>query len=257
MKLLVAHPAITVLERHLLLYRRLWRASVFSLFVVPALFLLSMGFGVGSFVPRIDNTDYSMWIVPGLLALLAFQTAINESTMGIYTDFEWIGAFHVMRHTRVRIFDMIVGWLLYVLVVVEFATAAFMVVTWAFGVPQPALAVLCAPFVCALLAVSVAAPTTAFAATVRDEGHFHLLTQFGVMPAIMVSGVFFPAEQLPALLRPLAWISPLWHATEVNRAAALDTLTVWPLTVHIGVLLAWAVVGFVWARVAFHRRLAH
>jgi lipooligosaccharide transport system permease protein len=251
----VSHPTIAVLERHLLLYRRLWRASVFSLFVVPALFLLSMGFGVGSFVPDLDGTDYAVWIVPGLLALLAFQTAINESTMGIYTDFEWIGAFHVMRHTRVRIFDMIAGWHLYVLIVVELATAAFLLVTWVFGVPQPSLAVV-SPFVCALLAVSVAAPTTAFAATVRDEGHFHLLTQFGVMPTIMVSGVFFPVEQLPALLRPLAWVSPLWHATELNRAAALDTVTAWPPAVHVGILLAWAVLGLALARVAFHRRLA-
>jgi lipooligosaccharide transport system permease protein len=256
MGFLVSHPTITVLERHLLLYRRLWRASVFSLFIVPALFLLSMGFGVGSFVPRIGNTDYAMWIVPGLLALLAFQTAITESTMGIYTDFEWIGAFHVMRHTRVRIIDMIVGWLLYVLVVVELAAVAFLVVSWAFGVPQPALVVLVAPFVCALLAVSVAAPTTAFAATVRDEGHFHLLNQFGVMPAIMVSGVFFPVEQLPAPVQPLAWISPLWHATEIIRAAALDSFTAGPLTLHVGVLLAWAVLGLVLARTAFHRRLA-
>ena len=43
-----------------------------------------------------------------------------------------------------------------------------------------------------------------------------------VVPITLFSGTFFPVEQLPAVVRPLAWISPLWHGTELGRAAALD-----------------------------------
>lgn len=248
------HPTIAVLERHMLLYRRLWRSSVFSFFVLPALFLLNMGFGVGSYVPEVDHTGYADWIAPGLLSQLAFQIAVSESTMGVYTDFEWIGAFHVMGNTRVSVRDMIGGWFLYVLVVVELAVTAFLVVMWPVGILRSSLA-LAAPFVCALLGVSVAAPTTAFAATVRDESNFHLLTQFGVIPATLVSGIFFPVGQLPALLRPLAYASPLWHAAQINRAVYLGTASAGPLLAHTGYLLAWTVLGAAWARWAFHRRL--
>lgn len=228
---------------------------MFSLFVLPALFLLSLGLGVGSLVSRVDGVTYAAWVAPGLITMTAFQLAISESTMGVYTDFTWIGAFHVMRQTRVRIPDMIAGWHLYVLVVLELSVVAFLAVAWILGVRQPGL-VVASPFVNALLALSVAAPTTAFAATVRDDSRFHLLTQFGVVPATAISGIFFPVDRLPRLVRPLADLSPLWHATELNRAAALGTATAWPVAAHVGYLLAWTIAGFGWAYVAFRRRLS-
>jgi lipooligosaccharide transport system permease protein len=132
---------------------------------------------------------------------------------------------------------------------------AFLLVAWALGIGRPGL-VAAAPVVCALLAMAVAAPTTAFAATVRDDSAFHLMTQFGVVPATAVSGVFFPVDRLPDLLEPVAYLSPLWHATELNRAAALGGVPAWPVPVHLAVLLVWAVAGFGWARAAFRRRLA-
>lgn len=251
----MAHPSLTVLERHLMLYRRLWRASVFSFFVSPALFLVSVGFGVGAFVSDVQGVDYVMWIAPALLASTIFQIGVNESTYSIYTDFEWIGAFHVMRNTRVRIRDMIVGWFLYLLVVVEIAVVAFLVVITAFGVGSLPL-LLVAPPVCALLALSVSAPTTAFSATVRDDTHFQFLTQFGVIPLTLVSGVFFPVEQLPGAMQPLAHLSPLWHGVELCRAAALGTDPAWSPIVHIGYLVAWTAAGYLWAHAAFRRRLA-
>ncbi len=43
----MAHAAVAVLERHLTLYRRLFWASAFSSFLLPVLFLVSIGLGVG------------------------------------------------------------------------------------------------------------------------------------------------------------------------------------------------------------------
>jgi lipooligosaccharide transport system permease protein len=251
----MTHPTLSVLERHLKLYRRLWRASVFSFFVLPALFMVSIGFGVGAFVQDIDGVPYSAWIAPALLAVTVFQISVNESTFGVYTDFEWIGIFHVMRNTRVRMHDMITGWLLYVLVVVEISIVAFLTVMAVFGVWQPVLW-LVAPFIGALLAVSVATPTTAFSATIRDDGDFQLLNQFGVIPLTLVSGVYFPVDQLPGVLLPLTYLSPLWHSVELLRDAVLGRGDIIAYSVHIGYLALWAALGYLWARKAFRRRLA-
>lgn len=252
----MAHPSLTVLERHMMLYRRLWRASVFSFFVSPVLFLLSVGFGVGAFVSEVQGVDYVSWIAPALLASTVFQIGVNESTYSIYTDFEWIGVFHVMRNTRVRIRDMLVGWFLYLLVVVEIAVVAFLAVIVVFGVGSVPL-LLAAPLVCALLALGVSAPTTAFSATIRDDTHFQLLTQFGIIPLTLVSGVFFPVEQLPEVMRPLVYASPLWHGVELCRSAALGTDPAWPPLAHLGYLAVWAVAGYLLAHAAFRRRLAN
>jgi lipooligosaccharide transport system permease protein len=76
------HPALSVLEYNLIAYRRVWRASVLSSFVLPLLFLLGMGVSVGSYVDARGalGTDYLDYIAPGLLASTALQVAVGEST---------------------------------------------------------------------------------------------------------------------------------------------------------------------------------
>ena len=103
--------------------------------------------------------------------------------------------------------------------------------------------------------VSVAAPTAAFSASIEHENHFALLFRFLVIPSTLFAGVFFPVSQLPALVRPLAYASPLWHGVELSRAATLGVATQWPLMAHVAYLVVWAVVGWLLAVRAFGRRL--
>ena len=46
----MAHPAAAVLEYHLVSYRRTWRSSVTSSFMLPLLTVLTFGVGVGAYV---------------------------------------------------------------------------------------------------------------------------------------------------------------------------------------------------------------
>lgn len=250
----MAHPTIVVLERHLLLYSRLWRTTVFSFFLIPVLFLVSIGLGVGAYIGEFDGIKYTHWIVPGLMAMLAFQIGISESTYGILTEFEWSGGFLTMRNTKVRIRDMIASWLLYVLFVLAIAVTVFLFVGLLFGALRSGWTFLALP-ICGLVAISAAAPTTAFSAHVRTDSYFPVLFRFAVVPATLFSGVFFPVEQMPAVVRPLAYVSPLWHGVELNRAAILGTPTAWPAALHVAVLLAWLVLGSVAAQATFRRRL--
>lgn len=252
----MTHATLTVLERHMLLYRRLWRATVLSSFLMPALFLASLGLGVGSYVGNVNGVSYLSWIAPALLVSTCFQVSVSESTYGILSDFEWVGGLHAMRRTRVRIADMIGGWLLYVLVITELAVTAFMLAMWAFGAMRPAL-VLAAPLVGALVALAVATPTMAFSATIDNGDYFQLLTRFLILPATLFSGVYFPVQQLPLPIRLVAYVSPLWHAVDLIRFAALGGGSVWAAVLHAGYLAAFALLGYVWAYRAFRRRLTY
>jgi hypothetical protein len=76
-------------------------------------------------------------------------------------------------------------------------------------------------------------PTSAFSATIENDSYFALLFRFVVIPSTLFAGVFFPVSQLPALLRPLAYASPLWHAVELCRAATLGVAPPWPVAAHV------------------------
>ncbi|HEV2368719.1 MAG TPA: hypothetical protein VGR90_02515, partial [Acidimicrobiales bacterium] len=71
-------------------YRRIWRASLASGFLTPALFLAAMGLGLGTLVnhhgssaARLGGTSYLSFIAPGLLAASAMQMAAIEGTFPV------------------------------------------------------------------------------------------------------------------------------------------------------------------------------
>jgi lipooligosaccharide transport system permease protein len=250
----MVHPTVAVLERNLALYRRLWLASAFSSFVLPVLFLVSIGIGVGGYVGEVGGVDYLAWIVPGVMASTAFQMAIGESTYSVLGDFKWVRAYHAMRATPVEVRDMVSGWLLYILIRVELAAVVFLGITALFGALHSPWAVL-TPVIAALVALSAAAPVMAFAASIDHDSYFALLFRFVMIPSTLFAGVFFPVDQLPQVVRPLAYLSPLWHGVELSRAATLGASPPWPVWVHGGYLLLCCAAGLAWAVAAFRKRL--
>lgn len=245
---------LSVLGRHMTVYRRNWYGSIFSAFILPVLFVISIGIGVGGYIGKVEGWDYLSYIVPGVLASGAFQTAIGESTFPVMGDFKWTRAYHAMRASPLRIRDMILGWQLYIQIRVVLASVVFLAVSAFFGAIHSPW-VIVTPLVCGLLALSTAAPVSAFSAGLENDSYFSLLFRFVVIPSTLFAGVFFPVSQIPPLFRPLAYASPLWHGVVLCRAAMLGGTTPWPVWIHVGYLCALAGVGLWWANRAYSKRL--
>jgi lipooligosaccharide transport system permease protein len=92
--------------------------------------------------------------------------------------------------------------------------------------------------------------------TARTDTVMSLTYRFGVIPVTLFSGVFFPVSQLPLLIRPIAWLSPLWHGTELARSATLGWPAPLPPAVHLACMLAWVVSGLYLARRSINRKLS-
>jgi lipooligosaccharide transport system permease protein len=92
---------------------------------------------------------------------------------------------------------------------------------------------------------------------VENEGAaFNALFRFVVIPMTLFSGTFFPVDRLPGWVQPVAWVSPLWHGTELARSAALDRWTPLATVVHLAYLLALLALGVALSTRFFARRLA-
>jgi lipooligosaccharide transport system permease protein len=74
-------------------------------------------------------------------------------------------------------------------------------------------------------------------------------------PLFLLSGTFFPIGQLPAFLRPIAWLTPLWHGVDANRSLALGSPDLVGVAAHTSYLLVVIAVGGLLARHAFTKRL--
>ncbi|TMH01666.1 MAG: nodulation protein NodJ, partial [Betaproteobacteria bacterium] len=73
-------------------------------------------------------------------------------------------------------------------------------------------------------------------------------------PTLLLSGVFFPVDQMPAALRGVAALLPLSHAIDIARPLLAGRLPSNAL-LHLAVLLSYACVAYYAALVLTRRRL--
>ena len=246
---------LSVLEYHLVNYRRTWRASALSTLVIPLLTMLGFGLGVGAYVSGgVDGVPYLDWIVPGLIASTAMQTAVGEATWPVLSYFEWLKVYFAQAAGPLRVADILSGHLAFMLVRVLISAAAFLTVAAAFGTLHSWWAPLTL-VVSLLVGLAVAGPTAAYAASVSSDSYLIILMRFAVLPMSLFSGVFFPVESLPVVLRWVAYALPLWHGVDLSRDAMLGLDPGWLGVLHVGYLLLWCAAGYWLAHSRFRRRL--
>ncbi|SDT67152.1 ABC transporter permease [Actinoplanes derwentensis] len=244
-----------VLEYHLVNYRRTWRSSVLSSLALPLLTMLGFGVGVGAYVTGgIDGHSYLAWMVPGLIASTAAQTAVGESTWPVRSCFDWVKSYFAQAAAPLRIIDILGGHLAFIMFRVLLNVVAFLLVTLAFGTLRSVWA-LVVPLIAVLLGLAVAAPVAAFTANVSSETHLTILLRFAVLPMSLFSGVFFPVDSLPVALRWIAYVLPLSHGVDLSRAATLG-LDPGPGAVwHVLYLALWCAAGWALAVWSYRRKL--
>src|SRR6185369_16971413 len=252
-----------VVEHRWTQYLRTFRASLFTSFLNPVLFLLAMGVGLGTYVDRsgsataaLGGLSYLQFLAPGLLAATAMQSAAFEATFPIMGGLTWQKTFHAMYATPITPRDIVVGNLVWIAVRLAMIATIFTVVMTVFGAAASPLIVLAIPSA-VLTGMAFAAPIAAFSATQRTPEKFNAVFRFGITPLFLFSGTFFPISNLPAAIQPIAWLSPLWHGVELSRALALGTIGQAPelAIAHVAVLVTIVVLGTVWAFRTIERRL--
>ena len=75
-----------------------------------------------------------------------------------------------------------------------------------------------------LTGLAFALPIMAFTVTRRGDGSFPAINRFIITPLFLFSGVFFPVTELPPLLQPIAFATPLWNGVSLARGIAIGTI---------------------------------
>jgi len=247
-----------VLGYWLTAYRRTWRGSVFGRFLSPVLFLLSMGLGLGTLVNSraggVDGVPYLQFVVPGLLAAQGMWVAVGESTYQVLGAIRWQRQYHAMLATPIAVWQVLLGHLAYVALQLTGATLVFLGVAAAFGAWGSWWVLLAVP-VTVLTGLAFAVPIFAFSATQDGDDGFNILFRFVITPLFLFSGTFFPVDRLPVWLRPVAWLTPLWHGVDANRELALGSPRAVLLAGHVAYLLVVLAMSGWLALRSFRRRL--
>jgi lipooligosaccharide transport system permease protein len=248
---------LRVLEGHLVAYRRTWRGSVFTTFINPVLFLSAMGLGLGSLVDRggrLGSISYLTFYASGLLAAQAMQTGVGDAAYPVMAGFKWTKTYHTALATPITPRDLMFGQAAYIFLRVSLASVVFAIVAALFGAFGVGVGLAAVPIV-VTCGLAYAFPVMAFTGAIERETALAGLFRFGLVPMFLLSGTFFPIDQLPVWLQALARVVPLWHAIELIRGLTMGIAPAWLWPWHLAYLVAWAVVGAGLAAYVFRRRL--
>jgi len=240
-------------------YRRTWRGSIYSSLLNPVLYLGAMGLGLGTLVDKhhpasLGGVSYLAFLAPGLMAASAMQTAVAESMYPVYTAVKWQQTYQAAASTPLRPGDIYRGHLMFTGMRLVMNMIIFLAIMAAFGAVESPWVLATVP-VAVLTGVAFAAPLDAFAVLQRNDQWFNVIFRFGMIPLFLFSGTFFPISQLPAWIRPVAYVTPLWHGVALCRALSLGSADVVGALGHVGYLLGLAALGLAAGQRSYQRRL--
>ena len=250
--------AVRMVQRNALVYRHVWRGSVFTSFLQPTLFLVAMGLGLGAMVDTggamlPGGVRYVEFLAPGLLAATSMQAASFESAWPVMGKIMWHRNYEAVVATPMGVSDVVFGELGWIAIRLTTIGIAFVLVMAAFDIPRSPLVILAIPSA-VLTGLAFAAPIMAFSATLKDANPFNVLFRFVITPLFLFSGVFVPVSRLPDAIARAAWLTPLFHGVELTRGFTLGSApAAWPI--HVGYLVALIVIGAATAQHTFRRRL--
>ncbi len=252
--------ASRLLDYWVVVYRRTWKASVFSSFLTPLLYVLAMGVLLGGFIDadpaRLEGaTSYLAFVVPGMVAAQAMTTVFGEVTYPVMAAIKWQKTYYSMIATSLGVPEVVLAHLAFVAFRVATTCGVFLLVMVPFGVFESWWGVLAAFPVQVLIGLSFAAPIYAVSVGLEDVTAFGLFFRLGMIPMFLFSGAFFPVSNLAAPLEVVARLTPLWHGVDLTRMLVLGQPDARLVAVHLAYLLALTAAGWLWALRRLSRRM--
>lgn len=247
---------LAVVQRNLLVFWRAWRSSFFLSVLTPVMFLSAMGLGLGSLVQEdrsFGGAEYLPFFATGILAASCMQTGFFGATYPVMSKITWQKNYEAMLASPLSVRDIFLGEMAWIGITVTQLAIPFMMVMALFGVVGSPAALLAIPVV-VLLGLSCAGVVFAYSATLETDEAYTWLFRLVVTPLFLLSGTFFPIEQLPAWGQVLAHLTPLFHGVELVRQLTIysvDASAVW----HLLYLLALLGVGVFYGVRNLERRL--
>ena len=229
-------------ERTLLSYRRMWPIIV-SGFFEPLFYLLSLGFGLGTYVGDvvIDGVtmDYATFVAPGLLASSAMNGAFYDAT-NVFWKLRYQKLYDSILSTPLGPKDVAAGEAVWALFRGLLYAIGFFVVIGALGLIDSWWALLALP---ATIFVGFAFAGAGVAAVtyMRSWQDFDILN-LAILPMFLFSATFFPLSTYPGWLEVVIQATPLYHGVELLRSLTTGTVG-WYQLFDVAYLAVLGVVG--------------
>jgi ABC-2 type transport system permease protein len=187
----------------------------------PLLFLLALGYGLGSVYKQAGHGNYIHFLVPGVMAQTVLFSAVFFGINIIFDkQFGFLKETLVAPVSRLKI--MLGGALGGATTSVLQGILVF-IIAYCLGFrPYDWAMVPLAFVVLAALSIALASFSPGVGAIVNDFQGFQAINQFLIFPLFFLSGALYPLDNVPEALKVIAAINPISYAVDALRETLIN-----------------------------------
>ena len=250
-----------VLQRNLLVWRKLFWPSLLGNTADPLISLVAFGYGLGALVGTVQwqagagaqavAMPYLVFIASGYMCTSAMNAASFEILYSGYSRMAVQKTWDGIMNAPITLDDVVFAELLWATFKALFTSLAMLCVMSALGIVKHPHVFLALPIV-ALVAFCFSAMGLIFTALAKGYDFFTYYFTLFLTPMMFTSGVFFPRDQLPPWMQTLTDFLPLAAAVELVRPLFMGQ---WPISPgrHLAVLLVFGALAL-WVGLALVRK---
>jgi lipooligosaccharide transport system permease protein len=232
---------VAVWRRNFLVWRKLFIASVLTNLADPLILLFGLGYGLGALLPSVEGMSYIAFFAAGTLCSATMFTASFESMFSGFSRMHGQKTWDAILYAPITIDDIVAGEIMWSASKAWLSGATILAVAAVFGLAASPLVLLTLP-VAFLVGLAFAAVGLIMTVLAKNWDFFSFYMTLIMTPMTMISGVFFPAEQLPRPVLIAAQALPLYHGVELVRPLVAGRMPA-DIALHALVLLAYAAGG--------------
>ena len=240
-----------VFLRNLLVWRKLAIPSLVANIAEPLMWLVAFGYGLGALVGDVtlgeDKVPYILFLASGSICMSAMNAATFEALYSAFSRMHVQKTWDGILNAPMRLDDVLLAEMLWAAFKALFTITAILGVMFALGITH-SWKLLAAWPILLFVGITFSCIALIFNALAKGYDFFTYYFTLFLTPMMFLSGVFFPRDQLPGIVRDIsAWL-PLTQAIALVRPLFMDQ---WPTDVplHLGVLAVYTVVAW---KIALH-----
>lgn len=244
---------LAVWQRNFYVWLKMFVPSILANFGEPVLYLLTFGYGFGYFIGTLEGVPYIIFLASGILCASAMQTATFECLYSAYTRMAIQQTWGGILATPLNVADVLLGEIIWAATKSLLSVITILLVAAAFGMVLSWYAIWAIPTMF-LLAFCFAAMAISITALANGYDFFLYYVILVITPIALLSGVFFPLENLPLSLQLAVYCLPLIHAVELVRPLFVGQI---PFNIggHLSVIAIYSIIATYVAFSLLKRRL--
>jgi len=245
---------LPIWRRHFLVWRKIAATSVLGHIADPMIYLLGLGYGLGSLLPEMGGTSYIVFLAAGTICYSTMNSASFEALYSAFARMHEQRTWEAIMNTPVTLDDIVLSEILWAATKSLMSGTAVLSVAALLGLTHSLLSLWLIPLAL-LIGLCFASLGLIMTALAPAYDFFMYYFTLVVTPMMLLCGVFFPVAQLPPFWQTVAQALPLTHAVNIARPLIIGYVPE-GLLLHIAVLLGYMLLGFYVSLVLFRRRLA-